>query len=248
MVLGHGFGGSARNFRPQARALSTAFRVVLYDARGHARSEAPSDPAQYQSGCFVEDLLRVVEQSAERRVVVGGLSMGAAVALRFALAHPSRVRGVVLAAFPPPSQTRSGGNWAEAFADAIDQRGVDAAGAEFVWGARSRFDPEGAKLIRQGFLEHPGHALSSTLRHLLSAQPDAAALEPKLTALEVPVLLVAGGNDAPSVAISRELARALPDSKLVIIDGAGHVVNLAAPDAFNSALQTFLHRVCSSGS
>src|SRR5262249_51553779 len=43
VVLAHGFAGSARNFGPQARALRTGFRVTRYDARGHARSEAPDD-------------------------------------------------------------------------------------------------------------------------------------------------------------------------------------------------------------
>jgi pimeloyl-ACP methyl ester carboxylesterase len=45
VVLAHGFGGSARNWRPQLRALRGRYRVVVYDARGHARSEAPAQPA-----------------------------------------------------------------------------------------------------------------------------------------------------------------------------------------------------------
>jgi pimeloyl-ACP methyl ester carboxylesterase len=43
VVLAHGFAGSARNFRVQARALSSEASVVTYDARGHARSEAPAE-------------------------------------------------------------------------------------------------------------------------------------------------------------------------------------------------------------
>jgi pimeloyl-ACP methyl ester carboxylesterase len=42
IVLAHGFGGSARNWRPQLRALRAQKRVAVYDARGHARSEAPA--------------------------------------------------------------------------------------------------------------------------------------------------------------------------------------------------------------
>lgn len=239
VVLSHGFGGSARNFLPQLRALAGDYRVVVYDARGHARSEAPADPAQYAPECFVEDLLRVVERTGEERAVVGGLSMGAGVALRFALAHPERVRGVVLAAFPPAS----GGSWALAFADAIDARGVEAAGSGFVWGERSRFDPEGARLIRSGFLEHPAHALSSTLRKLLAVQPGVSKLAPALARLEVPVLLIVGSRDAGSLAVSRELVRALPHAELVVVPGAGHVVNLADPEAFNAALLGFLERL-----
>jgi pimeloyl-ACP methyl ester carboxylesterase len=243
VVLAHGFGGSARNFRPQARAFSDRYRVVLYDARGHARSEAPREPAQYEPECFVKDLLAVVDRTGEQSVVVGGLSMGAGVALRFALAHRERVRGLVLAAFPSPPRSQAGRPWALAFADAIDERGVDAAGSEFVWGERSRFDPDGARLIRQGFLEHPRHALSSTLRHLLAAQPDVAAMRDQLADLAMPVLLVVGSRDAGSLEVTQKLAQALPAPELVVVEGAGHVVNLADVEAFNAALTHFLTRL-----
>src|SRR4029077_2169460 len=82
VVLAHGFAGSARNFGPQARALRPRFRVVRYDARGHARSEAPDDPLAYTPETFADDLGRVLDPGS---AVVGGLSMGAATALRFAL-------------------------------------------------------------------------------------------------------------------------------------------------------------------
>lgn len=243
VILAHGFGGSARNFLPQARALSGHYRVVLYDARGHARSEAPEDPGEYDPDCFVEDLLAVVERSGGGRVVVGGLSMGAGVALRFALSHPGHVKGLVLAAFPDVAEPGPDGSWAEAFADAIDARGVDAAGAEFVWGERSRFDPDGARLIRQGFLEHSAHALSSTLRRLLASQPDIASIQTQLAELDVPALLVVGSADTRSLAVTRQLEQALPDARLVVVQGAGHVVNLADAQAFNAALTDFLDRL-----
>src|SRR5207245_10791759 len=99
--LAHGFGGSARNFLSQARALRDRYRIVRFDARGHARSEAPAEASAYTPDAFVADLGRVLDQVGARAAVVGGLSMGAGTALRFALAHPERVQGLVLAAFPP---------------------------------------------------------------------------------------------------------------------------------------------------
>src|SRR5438034_1124774 len=101
VVLGHGFAGSARNFLPQARALRDRYRIVRFDARGHARSGAPAEAAAYTPEAFVADVGRVLDQVGAQRAVVGGLSMGAGIALRFALAHPERVRALVLAAFPP---------------------------------------------------------------------------------------------------------------------------------------------------
>lgn len=243
LVLAHGFGGSARNFRLQARALADRYRTVAFDARGHARSAAPEAPAQYRRACFIEDFGRVIGQKGSEPVVAGGLSMGAGIALSFALQHPERVRGLVLAGFPrgrDDPQTRS---WALSFARAIEERGVDAAGAEFVWGERSRFDVEGARWIRQGFLEHAPHALAAILRELLATQPSVSELVPDLERFDRPVLVVVGAADVLSREPSKALQQALPRSELVVIEGAGHVVNLAAPRPFSATLESFLGRL-----
>jgi pimeloyl-ACP methyl ester carboxylesterase len=243
VLLAHGFGGSARNFRPQLRALRGRFRTIVYDARGHARSAAPEGASEYAPDRFVSDLGRALDQAGAERAVVGGLSMGAGVALRFALAHPERVQGLVLASFPAPA--RAGGGFAAqavGFARALDEEGMLAAGERFVWGEGSGLGPRDAALVRQGFLEHPPHALAHVLRELIAVQPSVEALAPELRRLDRPALILAGEMDAPSVATGEKLAVALPHARLVVIPGAGHVVNLARPEPFNAALLAFLER------
>ncbi len=243
VLLAHGFGGSARNFGPQARALAPRWRVVRYDARGHARSEAPDDPAAYTAEAFVADMGRVLDQVGAPRAVVGGLSMGAGVALDFALAHPGRVRALVLAAFPPGPGARGGfAAVAEQFAAAIERDGLDAAGARWVWGPGSGLDSAAARLVRQGFLEHPPHGIVHTLR-ALARQPPLEALVPGLRAVVQPALVIAGARDRMSLAPSRALAAALPAATLVEVPDAGHVVNLQKPAEFNAALVDFLERL-----
>ncbi|HEY8153850.1 MAG TPA: alpha/beta hydrolase [Myxococcota bacterium] len=241
VLLAHGFGGSARNFRPQLRALRGRYRTIVYDARGHARSGAPGAAEDYSPDCFVSDLGRVLDQAGARRAVVGGLSMGAGVALRFALAHPGRVQGLVLASFPPSARAGAGlAARAAAFARALDEEGPLAAGEGFVWGEGSGLSPRDAELVRQGFLEHPPHALAHILRELIAVQPAVEDLAPQLAKLDRPALILAGETDAPSVASGRALAAALPRARLVVIPDAGHVVNLQRPEAFNAALLGFL--------
>ena len=118
-------------------------------------------------------------------------------------------------------------------------RGLEAAGAEFVWGEDSRLD-SGAKLIKQGFMEHPPHAVMWTLRRLVGAQPSIDELAPDLARVRVPALVIVGAGDRSSIEPSRGLAEALPDARLVVVPGAGHVVNLQAPKEFNAALTEFL--------
>jgi pimeloyl-ACP methyl ester carboxylesterase len=237
-ALAHGFAGSARNFGPQVRALRARWRVVRYDARGHARSEAPGDPAAYTPETFAGDLGRVLDGPT---AVVGGLSMGAATALRFALAHPARVRALVLAAFPAGADRGQGFSaQALAFADSIERDGLEAAGERFAWGPSSGLDPGAARLVRQGFLEHPPHGLVHTLRGVLAHQASVEAMAPELRALTVPALVIVGDRDRGSLEPCRALASALPQARLVVVPDAGHVVNLAQPAAFNAALAAFL--------
>ena len=238
IVLMHGFGGSARNFRAQARELKARYHVILFDARGHARSAAPSDPAEYEPNCFVEDTLRVLDERAVGPCIVGGLSMGAGIALRFAIAHPEVVRALVLCAFPP-SGDRSPSSWALRFANAIEARGLEESGSEFVWGG-DRFDNDAARFIRQGFLEHRPHALVAILRNVIAAQPDVADLRDELDRIAIPTLVIAGKRDRASLEPSRELARRIRGAEFFEVPDAGHVVNLEKPKAFNDILGGFL--------
>jgi len=241
VILLHGFGGSARNFRAQARALSGSHLVVLYDSRGHARSAAPSDPAEYTPEALIGDLLRVLDECGGGPAVVGGLSMGASIALRFAVAHPDRVKAMVLASFPPKGD-RSPTSWALRFADALEARGLESAGSEFVWGG-DRFDNESARFIRQGFLEHRPHALVAVLRNVIAEHPSVAELREALARVTVPALVIAGANDAASLGPSRDLASALPGARLEVVPGSGHVINLDKPKIFNEILVRFLREI-----
>ncbi len=240
LLLLHGFGGSGRNFRPQARALRDRWRVVLPDLRGHARSAAPEAASAYSIPRFVADVGLVLDQVGAERAVLGGLSLGAAIALQFALAHPDRVRGLVLASFPAAKEGGGIGAIAARFADAIERDGLEAAGAEFVWGPRSGFDAAGAAFVKQGFLEHGPRALALTLRRVVAALPPLGSLASQLSALDIPTLVVAGQRDSVSLEPCRQLAALLPRAELVVIPDAGHVVNLAAPAAFDAALGRFL--------
>jgi pimeloyl-ACP methyl ester carboxylesterase len=246
LVLGHGFGGSARNFRAQSRALAGRARVIRFDARGHARSEAPADATAYTPEAFVDDVARVLDAAGVATAVVGGLSMGAGIALRFARAHPDRTRALVLAAFPAgPDVPGSYAAVAEPFAAAIEARGLDAAGAEWVWGPRSGLDPAAADLVRKGFLEHPPHAVAAILRGVIAAQPTLATLRAEAARVTAPTLVIVGARDRLSIEPSRTLASALPHARLVEIADAGHLVNLARPAEFNAAVGGLLDEVVS---
>ncbi|MEI9950757.1 MAG: alpha/beta hydrolase [Pseudomonadota bacterium] len=239
IIFCHGFGGSARNFRMQARLLEQSFRVTLFDLRGHARSPAPEGADAYRIEALLADLDELV-QAQPTPLILAGLSLGAKLSLDYALLHPERVRALVLASYPPSGELEKRRTWALGFANAIEQRGLDEAGAEFVWGERSRFDPKGAKLIRQGLLEHAPQALAHILRQVLAALPSPEQLAPQLRELSIPTCLIAGTDDPDSLGPCRQLAELLPHAELHELENAGHVVNLTRPGEFNQILVAFL--------
>ncbi|HEX2672924.1 MAG TPA: alpha/beta fold hydrolase, partial [Polyangiaceae bacterium] len=61
IIFCHGFGGSARNFRLQAKLLEPRFRVTLFDLRGHARSPAPEGADSYSVEALLSDLDELVQ-------------------------------------------------------------------------------------------------------------------------------------------------------------------------------------------
>jgi pimeloyl-ACP methyl ester carboxylesterase len=241
VVLAHGFGGSARNWRPQLRALKGEYTLHAYDARGHARSAGIARVEEARAEAVVADFAAVADAASAAPLVAGGLSMGAATALRFALAHPARVRALVLMA--PPAGARSGRGVsasALAFADAIERDGLEAAGARFAWGPSSGLDPQGAAWVRAGFLEHDPPSLAHLLREYVARLETPAEQAAELARVAAPALVVVGAADAASLPTAHELAGALPDARLAVIVGAGHVVNLAQPERVSAALREFL--------
>jgi pimeloyl-ACP methyl ester carboxylesterase len=80
------------------------------------------------------------------------------------------------------------------------------------------------------------------LRNVL-AEPASVETVAQIAHSAVPVLLIAGSEDSEAVASCNELAERIPHARVHIVDGAGHVVNLVNPSAFNAALFTFLDAI-----
>ena len=94
-VFQHGLGGDVTQpfglFRPPAWV-----RLIAFDARGHGRTEPLGEPEKLCFDVFATDLLALLEHLKIERAIVGGISMGAALALNFTLHFPARVLGLVL--------------------------------------------------------------------------------------------------------------------------------------------------------
>lgn len=99
MVLVHGWGACVYTFRRAAPALARAGRRVLaFDLRGHGLSDKPVGKGKYTINAMCDDLRDVMDAAGVERADLLGHSLGGGVALHFSLAHPERIRRLVLAA------------------------------------------------------------------------------------------------------------------------------------------------------
>jgi len=182
------------------------------------------------------DELKVAE-----RVVLGGLSMGGYVALAFARRHPARLRGLVLAdtkADADDAEGRANRDRLIAFAEKNGARAViDQMLPKLLGADTTARCPEVVEEVRTIASKQPVAGIVGALEGLRE-RPDA---NPGLTAVAVPTLVLVGRDDTLTPPTkSEELASRVPNARLVVIAGAGHLSNLEQPGAFNAALRSFL--------
>ncbi|MGE0228081.1 MAG: 2-succinyl-6-hydroxy-2,4-cyclohexadiene-1-carboxylate synthase [Dehalococcoidia bacterium] len=246
VVLLHGFTGSAAGWDVTAAALDPECTTVAIDIVGHGKSDAPASTERYAMARVVDDLVHTLRLAGYERAAWFGYSMGARTALQVAAQRPDAVSALVLESGSPglatPEEREARVQSDEALAERIEREGVEA----FVryWEAIPLFATQSAELrdaLRPGRLGCAPTGLANSLRGMgTGAQP---ALHERLSALAMPSLIVVGELDAKFVDIGREMARALPDATMQVIEDAGHAAHLEQPEAVHAAVLGFLRRV-----
>lgn len=251
LVLCHGGPGMWDYLAPVAGFVDDIVTVHRYDQRGSRRSEGDGP---YTIERFADDLDDIRAHFGYRQWIVGGHSWGAALALHYALAHPARVRALVYL-----SGTGIGWDWhAEYHREAAGRRSSEENDRLAELKQRERTPPEEHE--RRVLAWHPDYADRERARELAAALDEPVAIndeanaalarelkaraEPDLAAacsrLDVRVLIVHGAHDPrPSWAIE-SLAASLPRSRVELIEAAGHLLWVEAPEATRAVLRSFL--------
>jgi pimeloyl-ACP methyl ester carboxylesterase len=248
VVLSCALHTTCENWRPQVPPLVAAgYRVVLWDYRGHGRSDAPGDPEAYSMERVVEDLAQVLDALAPRApVVLGGLSFGGLASLHFALGRPERVRALLLVASGPgfknPEAQRRWEESVERSASYLERKGlaafVESRAAETLVGRRPEL-PAAREAARAIAAQRP-HGLAHFGRRVAAPAP---CVIDDLPRIEAPALVVVGEHDAAYLRSAEVLAAKLRRAERVTIPEAGHVVNIEQAEAFDDAVLRFLARV-----
>jgi pimeloyl-ACP methyl ester carboxylesterase len=228
LLLTHGYSSTSEMWKGQIAALSKHYKLVVWDMRGHGRSDYPDDASAYSEALTVADMSALLDEVGADRAIVGGLSLGGYMSLAFYRAHPARVRALLIIDTGP---------------------GFKKDDAREAWNKRAhdtgdRFEREGLAGLTSGSRERSSvshrdaSGLARAARGMLT-QHDARVIE-LLPDIKVPSLVVVGAEDAPFLAASDYMAAKIPEAKKVVIPAAGHAVNIDQPQAFIDAVLPFL--------
>lgn len=246
LVLLHGFTGSAEAWGALATRLSQRFRTILFDLPGHGRSPAPERPEAARLAQVADALVRELDRLGIPEAAWLGYSLGGRVALHVALAHPTRVRRLVLestsAGIGDPAERAARAAADEDLARSIERDGL----ASFVerWLAQPLFatqqslPDEVRTRERARRLRGSAAGYAAALRAMGAG--DQAPLWSRLPELRAPTLLLAGELDVKYAGLARAMAQRLPAARVEVTQGAGHTVHLERPDAWLGAVEQFL--------
>lgn len=230
IIFIHGFSLDSRMWQPQVDHFSKTNQVITYDMRGFGKSESPSG-----SYGHVEDLKALLASLKIDKAHIVGLSLGGEVAIDYVLTYPDTVLSLTLA------DTSLGG-----YASTVDWRvyakeqGLELAKQNWLNHtvfAPSNRSPEVAKQLKIMVDDYSGwHWLNEDPR--IKLDPPA---KDRLAEIKVPTQIILGELDLPYYHdIAKVLTNKIPNSKLHVINDAGHMTNLENAVKFNEFVDSFI--------
>jgi pimeloyl-ACP methyl ester carboxylesterase len=239
VIFQHGLGGSEAQVAEVFPDAEGRWRRLTLDCRGQGRS--PPDPQnRYAIGGFAADVLRLADARQVERFVIGGISMGAAIALHLAAHHPERVTALILArpAWLFEAAPANMAPYAEAARLLPSPGGLAAFDATDTAAMLARDAPSNLASLR-GFFAYPNLPANAALLAAI-AEDGPGVTRDQAAALALPTLVIGHGRDlVHPLAYAETLAVTIPGARLARItpkatDGQRHA------EEFRAALRGFL--------
>lgn len=235
LVLVHSLGCDSRMWDEQIAALTPLRRVVWMDLPGHGRSGAAD--GEYTLDELGRDVLLVASAAGLQEFDLCGVSLGGLIALWIGINHPERLRRLIACSTAPKVGTAE--MWSERMG-AIGEGGMssvrDAVVPRFMTSDLEERRPKKHALVYEMFddIDDTGYlGCCAALRD--------ADLTDSIGTIDVPTLIVAGGDDlATPPAVMTPVHDAIEGSRMEVVEGAAHLVNIDRPDAFDEIVSRFL--------
>ena len=234
----HGFPHNRSLWAPQVSGLLDRARCIAPDLRGFGDS---SRDGPFTIDQFADDVAVLLRTLGVSRAVVVGLSMGGYVAFSLWRRHRALVRGLVLADTRAGADTEEARSKRQALIEVARTRGSGAVADGQITGMIGKTTRE----KRPGMIDEVHRLLESAsvegIVGALEAMMARVDSTPTLATIDVPTLVVVGSEDVLTPPSEAEiLHEGIHNSRLEVIEQAGHVSNLERPAAFNHVLSEYL--------
>ena len=242
LVFLHAFPLNRTMWSAQEQALSSQFRIVTVDLRGHGESDAPL--WRYTLDQAADDVRALMDHLSIRQAVLVGLSMGGYVLFAFYRAFTDRVKGLVLADTRAQADTADGQQGRFHMAQVAYRQGpaaiADLMIPKLLSPASINTNPD---LVRRVRAMIEGNQISGIAGDLM-AMAERADSVPFLNQIACPTQIIVGELDHATPPSDAELmADRIPGARLSIIPGAAHLANLEQPDRFTQIVRSFADEV-----
>ena len=242
IVFLHAFPLNSTMWAEQVKALSSQFRAITIDLRGHGESDAPL--WHYTLDQAADDVIGLLDHLSIRQAVFVGLSMGGYVLFALYRKYADRVQGLVLADTRAQADTAEGKEARFQMAQIAYKNGPSAIAdimlPKLLSPATIQARPE---LVRRVRTMIEGTQVSGIAGDLmaLAERPDSIAL---LNQITCPTQIVVGEQDlATPPSDAKLMADRIPDARLTIIPGAAHLSNMEQPGLFNETIRSVVSNV-----
>jgi 3-oxoadipate enol-lactonase len=242
LVLVHAAIADRRMWDPVIPLLADTFRVIRYDARGFGDSPAADGPFAHWRD--LAGLIQALDAAPARLI---GVSMGGATVVALAVERPDLVERMVVAApgigleNPSPAMIAF---W-DAEDAALDRGAIDEATEVNIrtWlDGPMRQSSEVDAAVRSLVFEMQRRAFEMANPASAEERPT-QPLRTRLPSIAAPMLVMVGELDQPDMlAVSEEVAAAVPNARFLSMPGVAHLPPLEAPEAFVELVRPFLER------
>lgn len=213
--------------------------LLALSPRGHGNSSAPQ--SRYRTADFMDDLKQFMDAMAIDKAVILGASSGGFVARRFAITHPSRTLGLVLLGSPAMLADKPVVKKAW---DEVISRLMDPVDPGFIRGfakeeTQERVPEDFREMMVEENLKVPARVWIQTTEGILEETfPD------DLARILCPSLLLWGDQDTIVTREEQEaVAGEIPEAKLVVLDGLGHMLYWEGPEPVAKEIEAFVRRI-----
>ncbi len=246
-IVLHGFLGNHKSMEELTSYLDSSF--ILPDLIGHGRSPCPMELKQYTLKAMINQIHEIADSSLQEPFDLIGYSMGARLALSYALARQTSVRSLILIGGNPGIQDDFARHQ-RALDDIqkvamLEDRGL----LEFVnaWETQRIFSTQW-QLSSDKMLAQRRARLSTQPMGIIShlRASGAGVMRPlwgRLHEIKIPVLLVVGSEDEKYINIGERMQSRIPTSTLEIICGAGHAVHFERPKETAEVINKFIREL-----